>query len=115
MRFLTAIFCIGLCACANTVHLPNGCVVDALSHKYSVSAKAQLAGKTAFNEVLLVSFTDAKSGHALSVFSEGINLWGYDYLRSSWVVWKNYTVPPSANQVAWHTYPAYRVKQAQWL
>lgn len=112
MRLIVLIAAFALVACSTT-ELPNGCVVDALSHRYAVSSQMQLEGTTAFNEVLLVIFTDQKSGHALSIFEHEGELWAYDYERGSWRI-SNGT-ERRASEVAALIYPGWRIKEARWL
>jgi len=113
MRNLALIFALALTGCTTT-RLPNGCVVDALSHRHAVESRVKLEGKTAFNEILLVSFTDSRTGHALSIFCHRDRLWAYDYARGSRPLGP-YREPVSADSTAARIYPAWRVKKADWL
>lgn len=101
-----------LSGCASMVRV-NDCLVTAVSHSAAVSAKNQLEGKTAFNEVLLVSFTDTPAGHALSIFEHRSTLWSYDVERGSQQIAKGTTITPY--QAAWTIYPSWRVKKAFWM
>lgn len=101
-----------LSGCASTVRV-NDCVVTAVSHSAAVSAKNQLEGKTAFNEILLVTFTDTPTGHALSIFEHRNTIWSYDVERGSRQIGYGSTILPTT--AAWTIYPAWRVKKAYWM
>jgi hypothetical protein len=112
MRMLFLVACLALSACS-TKQLPNGCVVDAKSHDYAVASRNQLSGKTAFNSILAVEFTDTKPGHALSIFEHRTNLWAYDYARGSWQISQG--ISTAELVVARMIYPRWRIKNATWL
>lgn len=75
MKSLLAILLLTGC----TTTLPNGCLVDAISHRQATEAKARLMGATSFNEVLSVWNDGDKMGHCYNVFSwpDG-EFWAYD-------------------------------------
>lgn len=68
-------FCLFLVGCTTT--LPNGCLIDASSYKYSFLAKEKLPQQYA--HILIVQY-DGTMGHAFCIYTiNGKDLWSYDH------------------------------------
>jgi hypothetical protein len=81
---LLILLCV-LCGCATTSTLPNGCVVDAVSYKYSVLAKSKLAD-WGDSKILLVKYSSTATQHAYCVWKQPPYLYAYDERSGAFAV-----------------------------
>lgn len=75
MKYFILLICLAFAGCTTT--LPQGCLVEATSYKYSILAKNKLPNNYA--KILIVEYSDQNVGHAYCVFStNGKDLHCYD-------------------------------------
>jgi hypothetical protein len=109
MKILAAILVL-LCVCGCTTYLPNGCLVEAASYRYSLQAKGAL--QHGWAKILIIGFNDQDVQHAALVFStNGSDRHVYDAWAGSLPV-RNCNTPL---EVACRVYGNRRVAYAYYL
>ena len=82
MRTLLALVVLLLAGCESTKVLPNGCVIDALSYRYSLQAHHDLQG-WGDARILIVRYTGVSVQHAYCVWSQPPYIYAYDAFDGS--------------------------------